>query len=71
MGIIDINKEQAKKQIEEIGKVHLNAKIQMLEELIEEIKTEGYETFSQLERSINSNLDILNEIKTKEAKTNG
>lgn len=59
-------KLQAEAQMKKIGATHLNAKIQMLEELLEEIKTEGYETISQLKGSIHSNLDILNKIKNRQ-----
>ena len=59
----------AKEQIKKIGDTHLNAKIQMLEELLEEIKENGYTTFSEINGSINNNLDIFNEMKTtREAK---
>ena len=57
---------QAKEQMKKIGETHLNAKIQILEELLEEIKTEGYETISQIKGSIHTNLDILNKVKNRQ-----
>jgi len=53
------------RQLKKIGETHLNAKIQMLEDLIEETKQEGYETFSQLNGSIQKNLDILTKMRNE------
>lgn len=66
--IEEINKRHAEHQSKKIGETHLNAKIQMLEDLIKEINDEGYETFNQLKGSIESNLDTLNKVKAKDDK---
>lgn len=54
--------EQAKK----IGQVHLNTKIQVLKELIQEIENEGYININQVKGSIELHLDSLNKIKQGE-----
>lgn len=62
----NIIEQQSQDQIKKIGETHLNAKIQMLEELLKEAKDEEYKTFSQLKGSIESNLDILNKVKNNQ-----
>ena len=57
--------------IKKIGETHLNAKIQVLNELLEEIQSEYYTTANQIEASIGISLRILNELKEKEYNTKG
>ena len=63
MSLGAIEKEIIELQSKKIGETYLRAKIQMLNELLEEIKSEGYETVNQVIGSINTNIDILNKVK--------
>jgi len=59
-------KQQVQEQIKSTGTIHLNARLQALTELLEEIETEGYETFSQLRGAIISSAEILKKLKAKQ-----
>jgi glucan biosynthesis protein len=52
--------EQVREQAKKVAQTHLSAKKKTLEELLEEIETEGYQTISQVKVSIHSTLKILN-----------
>lgn len=49
-----------------IGITHINAKLQALNDLLAEIKTEGYETIAQIKGVLHSNIESLERLKQKE-----
>lgn len=50
-------------QFTKIGQTHLNAKLNSLAELIEEIKAEDYQTINQVIGHIHNSIEILAKIK--------
>jgi prefoldin subunit 5 len=48
-----------------IASTHINAKLQVLNDLLTEIDAEGYETIAQVKGSINSSIESLEMLKEK------
>lgn len=60
----------AKEAMKIAGKAHLDAKVQALQEILDEIKSEEYETVSQVIGSIHNNMNILKKLKVKQGEIN-
>lgn len=61
----------AKEAMNIAAKAHLDAKVQALQEILDEIKSEEYETVSQVMDSIHNNMNILKKLKVKQGENNG
>ena len=48
-----------------IASTHINAKLQVLDDLLAEIDAEGYETIEQVKGSIHSSIESLEMLKGK------
>ena len=48
-----------------IASTHINAKLQVLDDLLAEINTEDYETIEQVKGSIHSSIESLEMLKEK------
>ena len=59
LSIQKVNNNLIKQQVEKTKQTFINAKRQVLEELLAEIEREDYETINQIKGSIHSTLVIL------------